>query len=532
MAHWDGAENPPAGRRNEEDGMGKLRLLLSVGAMLSLAAGGANAARIMGQPGNDASPTGTGIVTDATGFQESGSPYSGGQGQGETESQVPFAAAPAPGTINFRINSFVNEFPMYTSFSGMNSNGTPASNAGNKIQGYGIYGWIRFEMGLDGMTKGGIRYGSYFQIRENNTTALTANPTYTSGAGLTSNFAQSASADSSDNTLYVRHANVYIGTDQIGLVRVGTGLGAMTLFETGLFDDFDIGGWISFASSNIPSNMVPVWPWADEGGEYMAARIGYVSPVIFGFDGGIFFAPNNSGPFDGSGCTSAFGGVGCATQSSSNNAADLGRYRNELGIALRYRNAFGPVGLAVSGIYTTSGVVNPGPNVTGSGGAAGAGTPATAASAGAARNFNGLSIGDIGAEVSFNHQLAVGANIMWGAFNGNWGLQPKATATIPATTAIAWEAGVKYTIPQAPITLGTYYFNYKNAGTAGLPTQRVYQGLDVGAVYGLGPGAVLVAEYAWGQNYQGGVNFLGGPNPALDNKVQAQVFTVGMSVRF
>jgi hypothetical protein len=80
--------------------MGKLRLLLSAGAMLGLAVGGAHAARIMGQPGNPDSPTGTGIVTDATGFQENGSPYTGGQGQGETESQVPFSTFAAPGTAN------------------------------------------------------------------------------------------------------------------------------------------------------------------------------------------------------------------------------------------------------------------------------------------------------------------------------------------------------------------------------------------------------------------------------------------------
>jgi hypothetical protein len=498
--------------------------------MLGLAVGGAHAARIMGQPGNPDSPTGAGIVTDATGFQESGSPYTGGQGQGETESQVPFSPAPAPGTINFRINSFVNEFPMYSSWTGMNGSGTAASNAGNKMQGYGIYGWIRFEMGLDGTTTSGIRYGSYFQIRENNTTALTGNPTYTSTAGLTSNFGQSASADSSDNILYVRHANVYIGTDQIGLIRIGTGLGAQTLFETGKFDDFDIGGWISFASSNIPSNVAPIWPFADEGGAYMPARIMYVSPVIFGFDGGIGFAPNNSGPFDGSGCTSSFGGVGCATQSSSNSAQDLTRFRNEIGIALRYRNAFGPVGLAVSGIWTNSGVVNPGPNVTGSGGAVGSGTPATALSA---TRYNGENIGDIGAEVSINHQVAVSALLMWGAFNGNWGLQNKPVGLqTNTTTAVAWQSGVKWTIPTVPLTVGAYYFNYKSQGQAGLPTQRTDQGLDLGAVYGLGPGVVLLAEYAWGQRYQGDFNFLGGANPLFNNKVNANVVTAGMSVRF
>jgi len=490
--------------------MGKLRLLLSVGAALSLVAGAANAARILDQAGNPNSPTGTGIVTDATGFQESGNPYTGGQGQGETESAMPFDVAPPPGTISMRINSFVNEFPMYTSWTGMNGAGTPASNAGNKNQNYGIYGWIRLDFGLDGMTKNGVRYGAFTEIRENNTTPITGGTTPISGGsstGVTSGFAQTPSADSSDNTLYVRNAELYVGTDQLGIVRIGTGFSAQTLFETGLFDEFDIGGWISFASSNIPSNMTPVWPWADEGGEYMAARIGYLSPVIAGFDGGIFFAPNNSGPFDGSGCSAAYGGTGCVTQSSSSAAGDITRYRNEFGAALRYRNSIGPVGFAVDGSWTNSGQVN---NV-------------------GPQKYNGENIGDVGAEVSINKVIALGANVMWGAFNGNWSLQP-----VGGATAVAWTAGAKWTIPQIPLTLGTYYFNYKYQGTTACPcvTQRVSQGLDVGAVYGLGPGVTLIAEYAWGQNYQGGFDFLtsaAGPN---SNKVTANVATMGVSVRF
>jgi hypothetical protein len=81
------------------------------------------------------------------------------------------------------------------------------------------------------------------------------------------------------------------------------------------------------------------------------------------------------------------------------------------------------------------------------------------------------------------------------------------------------------------------YFNYKYQGQAGLPTQRVSQGLDVGANYGLGPGVVLAAEYAWGQNYQGDFNFLTGAfggekGSNLSNKVWAQILTAGISVRF
>jgi hypothetical protein len=80
--------------------VGKLRMIVSAWAMLGLGVTTASAARFMDQPGNPNSPTGTGIVTDAAGFQENGSPYTGGQGQGETESQVPFSTFAAPGTAN------------------------------------------------------------------------------------------------------------------------------------------------------------------------------------------------------------------------------------------------------------------------------------------------------------------------------------------------------------------------------------------------------------------------------------------------
>jgi hypothetical protein len=473
--------------------------------MLSLAAGSAYASRIMDQQGSPATVTGVGVATLPDGFSEVGASYTGSQGL-EGEGAVPFSV-PAPGTVNMRINSFVNEFPMAVWWTGQNGAGTPAANNGNKNQGYGVYGWIRIDIGLDGQTKNGIKYGAFTEIRENNTTAVSGSTISPNSSG----FGPSASGDSSDNTLYVRHANVYLGTDQMGFIRMGTGLGAMTLFETGLNDNFDIGGWISFASSSVPSNMAPIWPWADEGGAYMAARIMYVTPVIAGFDAGIAFAPNNSGSFDGSGCSAAYGGVGCATQSSSTLAGDYGRYRNELGVAARYRNSAGVVGFDVSGIYTVSGKVDD--------------------AAAATQPYKGENIGDIGAEISINHVWNIGGNVMWGAFNGNWGLEP-----VGGSDAVAWEVGSEYTITALPMTLGAYYFNYKYNGlSTARPVgvgERTSQGLDVAAVYGLGPGVVLIAEYAWGQNSQTGYNFLTGANGAAGNTVQAQVATLGMSVRF
>jgi hypothetical protein len=491
----------------KEDDVGTFKWLLAVGAMLGMATGAAQAGRLVDFTGNPASVTGTGTLTTPDGFVEMGSPTTGAQGL-ESETATPWSK-PAPGTINMRINLFVNEFPTMAWWSGMNGNGTPASNAGNKQQGFGIWGWIRIDLGIDGQTRNGIKYGAFTEIRENNTTAVTG----TSGTTATSGFGQSASSDSSDNTLYVRHANVYLGTDQVGFLRIGTAIGADTLLETGLNDDYDI-NW-SNISSNIPTNMVPVWPWADAGGEYMAARIAYASPVIFGFDGVISFAPNNSTPFDGSGCSEPYGGVGCATQSSSTFSGDFSnRFRNQLGIGLRYRDVIGPVGFAVAGIYTFSGKVN---NVGG-------------------QAYNGQSIGNVGAQVTFDHVLSVGANVEWGAFNGNWALQP-----VGGAEAVAWVVGGKYTLMQAPMTFGVNYFSYKYQGdftpaNGTTFTQRVSQGVDVGATYGLGPGVVLLAEYAWGQNYQGNFNFLtsnaAGTNIHANNKVWGQLLTAGMSVRF
>jgi len=497
--------------------------------MLSLMAGSAYASRIIGQQGNPDTVTGTGVVNELDGFQEMGGPYTGGQGL-EAEGAAPFSV-PAPGTINMRINSFVNEFPMMTWFSGQNGNGTPETNRGNKIQGFGIYGWIRIDLGIDGQTKNGIKYGAFTEIRENNTTNVTGSQTAIPGGTLgnvNGGFGQSASADSSGNTLYVRHASVYLGTDQLGFLRIGTGIAPMTLYETGLSDNFDIGGWISFSSSNIPSNMTPIWPWADEGGQYMAATIIYTSPVIAGFDGAIGFIPNNSTPFDGSGCSAAFGGVGCATQSASDFAGDIeNRYRNEVSVALRYRNSFGPVGMNISGIYSRSGVVN--------------GTVPGALGLGNVR-MKGLNVADLGASFSLFRAWNIEGNVMWGNINNNWALQPDG-----GKDALAWTVGTKYTFMQVPLTIGTYYFDYRYNGlftplVSGM-SARTSRGLDVGAVYGLGPGVVLVAEYAWGENSQDGFNFLTGNNLAaatpagrtganLANKVWAQVLTAGMSVRF
>jgi predicted porin len=260
----------------------------------------------------------------------------------------------------------------------------------------------------------------------------------------------------------------------------------------------------------------------------MPQGLAYYSPVIAGFDGAFSWNPSNNTGVTASACTSSF--TGCTSQSASSAAGDIARWTNRIEFGLRYRNAFGPIGLAISGTYGTSGTVQPSP-----------GAPTTGS--GAVR-FNPLNFGIIGAEVSINKFFAIGANTMFGAFNGAGALQAKPIAAQgSATTAIAWEAGAKMSVPTLPVVFGASYYNFKFQGQPGLGTQRDSQGFDVGGSYGLGPGMVAFVEYLWGQNKQGGFNFLTGScyvaavcsstvNANQNNTVTLQTVMVGLAFQF
>jgi hypothetical protein len=494
------------------------------------------------------------MVTTTSGFVEVGSTYTGGQGQqytpGASSYNLSPFSTPAPGTAILRIDIQAVMAVEGGWWTGMNGSGVSTSSTlngasigafGNKQAPYAIVGYVRLDAGLDGMSKSGLRYGFFTEIREN-----TLNPNSTDGsAGASTASAGVATASSTSSgtssfngqqTLYVRYAWVYMGTDQLGLITLGQQGGADTRMETGLNDEFDMGGWIQWQAAGFtPAATGPTWPWADGGNNYTAARIDYLSPVIAGFDGVLSFAPNNvPATSAGDTCSSVY--TGCISQSTSNAAYDLARWRNELEVGIRYRNAWGPIGVAASGIYTVSGQTQPGPSAP----LGAAGTPAGASNA---LRYNGLNVGIIGAEVTINKYLAIGANTMLGAYNGSWGMQSKGGYCLSATVcqdnttqSIAWVAGARYTIPQLPSTIGASFFDYKYQGQPGLPTQRTSAGLDVGATYGVGPGAVLIAEYLWGYNYQGGYNFLTnattGTTAGNNNKVSEQLVIAGLALRF
>jgi hypothetical protein len=431
---------------------------------------------------------------------------------------LPFST-PAPGTAIMRIN--LQAVAMFEGawWSGQNGHGFGTTAAeGNKNNPYGVDAYMRIDLAVDGMSKSGFRYGAFAEVREESV-----------GNSFSATGAESTSADNYYNVLYARNICAYVGTDAGGILKIGQGscVDTGSAMLTGLNDEFDYGGWDG-ANGIFP--IAPAWPWPDSGADYMPQGVAYFSPVLFGFDAAVSFNPSNNTGAQASACSATY--TGCSAQSTSNSVADLSRWTNRAEIGLRYRNAFGPIGLAVSGTYAHSGLVQPG-----------IGVPALAGTADNVR-YNPLNFGIVGAEVSLNKFIAIGANTMFGAFNGAGAMQPKAIGNATTTTtAIAWEAGGKVTIPNLPVTVGGSYYNFKYQGQAGLATQRVSQGIDIGGDFGFGPGMVAYAEYLWGQESQGGYNFLTGAcasaavcgsqtNAGANNTVKVQVAMLGLALQF
>jgi hypothetical protein len=464
------------------------------------------------------------MITNTSGFQEIGSPYTAAAGQQYTPGTSSYGASPfstpAPGTVIMRVDMQVVAALQAAWWSGINGDATGSTaQSGNKSNPYGIVAWTRIDLAFDGMSKAGYRYGAFAEVREQ----TVGNQSTSSNVIVNS----TTSADNYQNLLYARNICAYVGTDTAGIVKIGQGscVDTGSAMLTGLNDEFDYGGW---DGANGVFNIAPAWPWPDSGSDYMPQGIAYYSPVLAGFDVAVSWNPSNSTGAQGSGCATATW-TGCQSQSTSSSAGDLSRWANRGEIGLRYRNAFGPVGLAVSGTYAHSGQVEPSAFAPTSG-------------SGAVR-YNPLNFGIIGAEVSINKYIAIGGNTMFGAFNGAGAMQTQPIAQQgTVTTAIAWEFGGKFTIPNLPLTLGASYYNFKYQGQPGLPTQRVSQGIDVGGVYGLGPGAVAFVEYLWGQESQGGYNFLTGAcgsticasttNASQNNKVNVSVLMAGLAMKF
>jgi Gram-negative porin len=455
----------------------------------------------------------------------------------------PFAN-PTPGSFVVRFNGA--EW-FYISMGGGNGFVTPATASnpgGEKLAPYNMFEYFRLYPGFDAMASNGLRYGGQTEIRENwssnsnngfqtaapgaTTKASTAGGTVTvpaagatAGSATNSTSSNSASSFTCTQTLYVRRAFIYLAGDQWGMVRMGQTDGVNGIFDNGVttFQNFDTGGWNGDTPNAVPGNLQPAFPFfSQQGAEYGNEKIVYLTPQFFGFDFGVQWAPNNNNGW----APCAVAGTGCSNLSSSSQQAsagnaDGGRFMNQYVVGGRYQGSFGPVALYGYASYTGSGAVD----YTGA-------TPIGNAP-GSTYNgkFNGMSVGQGGIAVTVAG-LTVGGNVTAGNYNGLMALQPQGGAH-----AIAWLGGVQYAY--GPVVVGASYYNFQSQGAVNLTnvSQRYTDGLDIGGTYNLAPGLWFYGQYLYGQQHQGGFDFItGAAGVSTNNTVHAQAFEIGTKVRW
>jgi hypothetical protein len=399
---------------------------------------------------------------------------------------------------------------------------------GDKVQPYGIIGYPRLYMGFDAMATNGLRYGVFWEIRNGANRSSTVSSTASGTAGNAG-----ASGASSDQTLFWRRDYGYVGTDQLGILRIGQTDGPMSNMLTATFDDIATGGWNGDINdwenggSYGLQGSFPNWPFFDVGAEYTTAKLVYLSPKFAGVDFAFSFEPSTANITDTQNClgaTASVGFTGCNNQSTSTLATDLQRRRNTIEAGLRYNGSFNGFGVAASIIGAYGGHVNAGPGNPGVGGATFTDITGHTIVLHPTTSFQNLAIGDVGLGVTFAG-VTVGGNVIGGQYNGQM-----AALNSGGTDSVAWIAGVEYTT--GPVSLGGAYFKWKYQGYWTLPGQQTDQGLQFGVTYNIAPGLALLAEYLYGQRYRGNFDFSqGAPGPNFNN-VHSNVAGVGLQFRW
>jgi outer membrane protein OmpU len=376
---------------------------------------------------------------------------------------------------------------------------------------------LRLQPGFDGVAANGLQYGGYAEIRfdQDNAQVFSEGSPGNFGAAFGGATGTPSQEQRTRDTAYLYQSWGYVGTPQLGIIRGGMLFSSSSMLLTGTMENFDDGGWHGGSTLQAIGGMP--WPFIDNGGMNGVNSLQYLSPQIFGFDGSITFQPNSGGGDVWSGCATGGGtgivGIGCDRLSTSTDPSQWTRRTNTLDMALRYRGTFGPVGIATSGGFITSGRVLPGaPTVTqftttvGTTGVLSTTSSVLNTSAPFVASKN-LSIGLAGAQVSYGG-LLVGGHVEWGAF----GYQ-EALEMAGAARQVSWVAGATYTLGAA--TFGLQWFNYhSSAGQANANVgARNQQGPWLGAQYVLAPGLLTYVGYGYTNDFQRGFNWANGaPN--------------------
>ncbi len=420
------------------------------------------------------------------------------------------SGTPTPGTLVIHFNSRVT----VQWLQGWSS--TMGAVAGNTRSSNQIGSWLRLYGGADGMAANGLRYGGAFEIRTNFSGA--------SNTPSTTNPASQAGAQTNLMTLYVRRAFVYAGTDKLGIVRFGMGDGMISLFSAGrttvqFYSPTSHFNGSDLQATAIAGNTAPPFAFIDgSGDEYDTQKVVYLSPNFSGFDFGLQYSPHAGNSI--AGCASV--GSTCASLTTSSTAADGARFKDLLGVGVRYSGNVGPVSVLAYGVYSYGGHVNY--SGTAAGARAAVGAPAASTWNG---QFDNLNFGSAGVALTWQG-LTIGANYIGGAVNGRMAARPSGGASMSGILA-----GLAYQVPGTPLTIGGVYMQVDSQGAVALTglSQRHEYGFSFGGSYTLAPGMVLFADYLYQNRKQSLFNFAGaagaGAVGTANNQVQGQGIVFG-----
>ena len=449
-------------------------------------------------------------------------------------------ANPTPGTVVIRLNGKVYAEGDLSYGSGLQtSKGTivPASGAtpngsGYKLNPIGVASYFRLYPGIDGMATNGLRYGAAVEIRENfeggnsfsvssataTTPASTSITTNLPSGTATSGSAASASGVSSAQTLFVRRAFVYLGSDQTGIIRVGQQDGIISIFDyagtftTGSWDG-GIGNLNNAGLQAVTPNQYLIdWPFLSGNGvEYGNNKVVYISPQFFGFDFAGEFGPSQGNLFTDSSTSSPYQVGPCNTASADcinvTSGTNSSRWINRAAFGGRYTGTFAGATLQGYATYTVSGKAQ----------IAGGGTQASPANLKANPAVNGLAGGGTGSGSLkydglsfFNGGLAatylgftLNGDVTIGRTNGSNNMDPTGGVADHAELG-----GVSYAL--GPMSVGADFAIINSQGAAQLvnTSQRHQFAVAVGGAYKLAPGINLALEYRVPeQRHQGAYNF-------------------------
>jgi predicted porin len=438
---------------------------------------------------------------------------------------------PDPGTVVIHLNGRVwaEADLSWSTLATVPAGANPGSSVGYKSNALGIGSYLRLYPGFDGVATNGLRYGASAEIRQNimSANSFTAS---TSQAGSAGSFA-SGSGVTSAETLFTRRAFVYLGSDQLGIIRLGQDDGVVGLFDsTGVFTtgSWNLTGGILDGDTEAvqPNQYLLSWAWLSGNGiEYGQQRISYMSPSFFGFDFAVDFSPSTDNAF-GNGTTSSPYQTGtCAVESANcanvTGGADASRPYNRVSAGVRYQGEFSGLAAKAFALYTHSakesipgGGVQAGPGVGGS----------SLTTSGNALKYDPQSFFQTG--VAFGYQgIAVNAAFSDGRYSpSNNGLTPSGGAsTVGTLIAVGYSNG--------PWVTGTNiaFLDWQGAAQYTHISQRHEFAITYMVGYKLAPGINLAAEYLYVQKHQGGFDFYANGANSATTKVGNDIHAQGLT---